>query len=1263
MTRSRIVRALLVVEVAALLLVGAFVRGDSQAPLFVPPPSVLDPAAGEEGGEGELLERESWFYDQRASGGGIPPGAYARARRQARGLAFRAAAADDPLAWTELGPRPISSLAYSLVPKTADGPTWNQEYPYFGQAPLSGRVSAIATHPTDSQTVYVGGAYGGVWKTENGGGSWQRVFDNGGSLAIGALAIDPNDPDTVYAGTGEANFASSNADEPYLSAGLYKSENAGGLWAKVSSADVDFDPCYFADLAVKPGDSNTILAAVHGTGRWFLPDITACSKGIYRSTNGGANWTRATSGNGRPADLVVDPTNAAVWYAGFSNGFGVFKSTNSGESWSASSTGLPLAGCPSPPNDPNDPDDCDVGRIALAIAADGQRLYAAVEKSTNRTVHGIYTSANGGGQWSAVPAGVSAGFCNPRQCNYNLVLAVAPGDASVFYAGGVQLFRYTGFGNTFGGAPIGYGDTVTPNSIHVDFHALAFDAAGRLWIGNDGGLYRRETNGSLTNLNGGLGIVQFYPGISGKANERLFGGSQDNGMSAYSGGLGWTNLLGADGGYTAVHPFDRSVIYGTTQQLAVYKSTDGGATMRYAGPNCSEAWLGPLVNDDCPAVDAMQFITPFVMHPNPVRANWLFGGTTRLWRSKTGGRPWEQVSPQFSHTISAIAISARSMNTIYVGTANGAIRVTTTGESTNAGDWTTASGLPGKFVTDIAIHDGVNDQEAYATVSGFGTGHVFKTTNRGVNWTDISGAGAGRLPDVPVNAIAIDRKTSPATLYVAADVGVFSSTDGGVTWIDNSAGLPKVVVTDLLLDRSSGLLVAATYGRGMFSSPLPTITPAPANDAFAASLQLTGSTGTRSGDSNQGATTQANEPYHAGNNGGASVWYRWTAPGSGQVTLDTATSTFDTLLGVYTGTTLDGVTEIAANDDDPAGGGVSTSKLTFGAVAGTTYLVAVDGYDFGFDASEGSITLHWSGAADTTAPTNPTLGSTSHTVNVQSTDPTVDVTWTGASDVGSGVDGFSYEWSTSAGTVPDQTKEAEETANATTSPSLSNGSHWFHLRTRDNAGNWSAAAHLGPFVISRFQPPPPPPAQCRNGIDDDGDGLVDWPVDPGCASLDDDDEFNTPPIPPPPPACADGGDNDGDGLADWPADPGCASAADGDEFNVPPPPPAVCADGRDNDDDGLVDLTDPGCFGPTDNDEFNRTTTGARCRVPNVKGKTLPKARSALGRAGCTLGRVSFANSNRVPKGRVISQSRRPGATLPARSRVNVVVSRGRKKR
>ena len=273
----------------------------------------------------------------------------------------------------------------------------------------------------------------------------------------------------------------------------------------------------------------------------------------------------------------------------------MYKSTDSGLTWNASSSGLFPAGCPAA-----EPCPAIVGRIAIAVApSNPQRLYAVIENKDipaafpDRGLLGIFTSANGGTSWSAVTGGAELDFFCHTQCTTTLSSRSTRRTRGSSTPVASSSTSTPNFGSSYGGGPIGFGTTFLPNSIHVDFHALRFDASGRLWAGSDGGVYRRELNGNLTNLNAGLGITQFYPGISGKANERLIGGAQDNGSSRYDGGPNWTGILGADGGYTAMHPTNRNILYATAQQLQIYKSTDAGVHMLYAGPFCGRPGTRP----------------------------------------------------------------------------------------------------------------------------------------------------------------------------------------------------------------------------------------------------------------------------------------------------------------------------------------------------------------------------------------------------------------------------------------------------------------------------------------------------------------------------------------------------------------------------------------------------------------------------------------------------------------------------------------------
>ena len=730
-------------------------------PTAAPAPPSVPPVAVEGGSEMDEIglgwNRQEWFFAQRAfPTGRIPHRALLRARQEARDLersgAFAAASRDAALDvnWVSLGPRPILK-------------------PGGGGAPWSGRVTSVAHDPSNPQVLYLGSAGGGLWRSSDAGVTWAPTSDGLPSLAIGAVAVAGG---TVYAGTGEANYST----DSYYGAGLFRSTNGGAGWWRTGGST--FDGCHISDILSRPGTPATVLVAVHAAG---VQGATSCSSraGVYRTTNGGGAWAKVLTG---PAtDLAVSPAASATVFAGIS-GSGVYRSTTAGTSWSKLS-GLPTT---------------NVERVAVAVApTNPKRVYTAMSNMANGTLLGLWTSANGGGSWTRLTA--DADFCAypswpVGQCWFDLALAVDPGNAGTFYAGGINLYRYTDNGTRR--TRIGIGS----DGIHVDIHALVFDATKRLLVGTDGGVYRTADAGAtFANLNATLSITQFNPGLAGALAGPLLGGTQDNGSVVVGGAGSWTQVLAGDGGPAAVDPTNPATMYVTYQFLNVLKSVNGGASFADADAGISTS-------------DPREFIAPFVMSPTDPKT--LFAGTNRVWRSTNGGATWNAISAPFGASkpaccVTAIAPARSSPNVIYAGTFDGKVMLTRNG----GGSWTNVAtrGLPVRTVTDVFVHP-ANANTAYVALSGFGTAHLWRTTDGGASWRSVSNG----LPNTPVNAVAVDAATTPARVFVGTDVGVFGSPDAGATWTRLGKGLPNVVVMDLRLDPAADSLVAATHGRGVF---------------------------------------------------------------------------------------------------------------------------------------------------------------------------------------------------------------------------------------------------------------------------------------------------------------------------------------------------------------------------------------------------------------------------------------------------------------
>jgi len=671
----------------------------------------------------------------------------------------------------------------------------NNTWQFAGPTNVGGRVTDIEMFPADLNTIFVGTASGGIFKSTDQGENWLPIFEKAASLSIGDMAIAGDK--TIYVGTGEANAGGGSL--AYDGVGVYKSSDEGNNWEWKGLVDVGS----IGKVVVNPNNSNEVYVAAMGH---LFENNT--ERGVYRSKDGGDNWEQVlfVSDSTGAIDLAIDPTNpevlyAAMWerirrpnnrqYGGVTSG--IYKSTDGGDTWIELVDGLP--------NLPSQK-----GRIGLAIAPNAPNIIMAIYAEQAGQLQGIYKSTNAGENWNQVGNIGSVPFMW-----WFGKIVIDPLDANTVFTPALDLYRSTTGGNSF--------FNVSDN-MHVDQHALYIHPLNTNFAvaGNDGGVYISRNGGSQWTKKNTLPITQFYTcEIDFSTPNRLYGGTQDNAtIRTTTGDLeDWTTLFGGDGFRVLVDPQDNQFIYGEWQRGNLLRSTNGGASFQNA--------LNGVAN-----TDRNNWNTPVAMDFN--QSTTLYYGTQRIYKSTNRAESWTPISPDLSNgnqstnltfgTLTTIDVSKVDGAIIYAGTDDGNVWNTLDGGE----NWTKLSdNLPNRWVTAVAT-DPINPATAYAVFSGYrfgeNIGHIYKTMDNGESWEDIS----GDLPDVPLNAVIIN-PTNTDQLFVASDIGVFETLDGGNSWVLLSNDFPNVPVTDLDYHEPTNTLVAATYGRGLYRYELSETTP------------------------------------------------------------------------------------------------------------------------------------------------------------------------------------------------------------------------------------------------------------------------------------------------------------------------------------------------------------------------------------------------------------------------------------------------------
>ncbi len=654
-----------------------------------------------------------------------------------------------------------------------------------------GRINCISFDPTDDNVIYIGAPSGGLWKTTNGGTTWQTTTDDLMSIGIADIAIDPDNPEHVYISTGDANTLSTA-----YSIGVLKSTDGGTSWNTTGlSLGTDLQ-ILSRRLVMNPKNSSMHLLATN--------------KGITKTEN---SWnTYRITTNGDYKDIEFRPGDSTTVYATSFDYFGgsarIFKSTDAGESFS-----------------PVFSDD-GIVRIELAVTPDNPDLVYAVCSNTSGGLHSVQKSTDAGENWTEIadsePNLLSRDSYgnNPDQSGgqgfYDLTIIANPTNEDEVYVGGINLWKSTDGGQTWEyNAHYNFLNNIP--RVHADQHGLTYDSQGNLYVGNDGGIYKTTNNGvSWNDISEGLGILQIYKmGISQSDPNAYITGTQDNG-TLYHTNTGstyeWKGVYGGDGMECFIDPANPDIIYATVYDGNLNRSTNGGSTFTDITPD------GENDNGD--------WVTPFLMSENTSKT--LYAGYTKIYKTTNRGVTWTAISPELvpqngQIRLTSIAIAPSNSNFIY--TASGAhslldvtsnIWFTNSGGTTNPDKWLSRTGgLPyDARITHITVSDH-NPLYVWVTLANYNDENVYFSKDAGKTWMNYSNG----LPAVPANCMTYVKNSNDA-VFVGTDIGVYYRDASMDSWENYSDELPNAIVTDLEIHETTEKLRAATYGRGVWETPL-----------------------------------------------------------------------------------------------------------------------------------------------------------------------------------------------------------------------------------------------------------------------------------------------------------------------------------------------------------------------------------------------------------------------------------------------------------
>jgi photosystem II stability/assembly factor-like uncharacterized protein len=644
----------------------------------------------------------------------------------------------------------------------------------------NGRVNCIAFDPFDPDIIWVGSPAGGLWKSVDGGSNWTTNTDDLPVIGVSHIAIDPINSQIMYIVTGDAD-----ATDTY-SIGILKSIDGGNTWNTTGLSYTVNQTKTVNKVIINPNFTDSLYAVTNTN--------------IQISTDAGISWQQVGA-LGRWRDIEFKPDNSNVLYAAKQSGGSstIYRTNDGGVNWNPINNGI----------------SGNRYRPLIAVTPDNPNVIYALFAASDYSFHGLYKSSDAGDNWTLqsnspnILAWETDGTGTGGQSWYDLSLGVSTNNENLVYVGGINVWRSDNSGVNWDiDASSGNGSNYS--YMHVDQHALEFNPLTHVaYAGNDGGFYKYVENlNKWVDISDGLEISQFYNlGLSKSNPNRLVAGAQDNGTEMLTNST-WDAIRGSDGMECAIDHYDQQIIFSESQYGGLRKTTTAGAGQ--------QAWqnIKPVSYEGA-------WNTPYEMHS--INNNLIVIGYNEVYRSTSGGASWDSISFNLLNgAIRTIALAQSNEDYIYAATYS-KIKVTK-----DAGvSWTYIKpGLANYNMTDIAVATN-NADRAWVTFSDYNNIHkVYETNDAGSSWTNISG---NNLPGLPVNCIVYQGGAND-DLYIGTDVGVYYKDNTMTEWMPFNNGLPNVIVKELEIHYDNGTISAATFGRGVWESPLNTLSTVNIND-------------------------------------------------------------------------------------------------------------------------------------------------------------------------------------------------------------------------------------------------------------------------------------------------------------------------------------------------------------------------------------------------------------------------------------------------